>query len=144
MKISIIVPAFNEEKLLGGTLEHIKAAAGALTSIGWETELIVCDNNSTDRTAEIARAAGVTLVFEPVNQISRARNAGAATATGDWLVFVDADSHPDAGLFADMAEEIQLGGCVAGGSIFRWDQRHFVHELFMPAINLGFRWRRIL
>jgi glycosyltransferase involved in cell wall biosynthesis len=142
--MSIVVPAFNEEKLLGETLAQIKSAAGALTKIGWETELIVCDNNSTDRTAEIARAAGANVVFEPVNQISRARNSGAATATGDWLVFVDADSHPCAGLFADMAKEIQSGQCVAGGSIFRWDQKHFMHELFMPAINLGFRWRQML
>ena len=58
------------------------------------SELIVCDNNSTDRTAEIARAAGAKVVFEPVNQIARARNAGAAAASGDWLVFVDADSYP--------------------------------------------------
>ena len=144
VKISIIVPAFNEEKLLGETLEQIKASAGALTKIGWESELIVCDNNSTDRTAEIARAAGANVVFEPVSQISRARNTGAAAATGDWLVFVDADSQPGAELFADMAEEIRSGRCVAGGSIFRWDKKHFMHELFLPAINAGFRWRRMI
>ena len=82
VKISIVVPAFNEEKLLGDTLAQIKAVAGAFTNIGWDTELIVCDNHSTDRTAEIARAAGAKVVFEPINQISRARNAGAAAATG--------------------------------------------------------------
>jgi len=54
--------------------------------------MIVCDNNSTDRTAEIARAAGAIVVYEPVNQIARRRNCGAAAATGDWLIFVDADS----------------------------------------------------
>ena len=58
VKISIVVPAFNEEKMLGETLAQIKSAGGAFAQIGWETELIVCDNNSTDRTAEIARAAG--------------------------------------------------------------------------------------
>src|SRR5688572_5819892 len=77
MKISVIVPAFNEEQFLGKTLAQIKAAASALANTGWGTELIVCDNNSTDRTAEIARAAGANVVFEPVNQISRARNSGA-------------------------------------------------------------------
>jgi glycosyltransferase involved in cell wall biosynthesis len=46
MKLSIVIPAFNEEKLLGATLEAIREAARGL-----ETELIVCDNNSTDRTA---------------------------------------------------------------------------------------------
>jgi glycosyltransferase involved in cell wall biosynthesis len=144
VKISIIIPAFNEEKLLGETLAQIRTAAGVLAKTGWETELIVCDNNSTDRTAEIARAAGALVVFEPFNQISRARNSGAAAATGDWLVFMDADSHPSAGLFAEMAGEIQSGKCIAGGSTFRWDKKYFIHELFMPAINIGWRWRRML
>ena len=66
----------------------------------------MCDNNSKDRTAEIARAAGARVVFEPVNQIARARNAGAAAATGIWLVFVDADSHPSAALFDEVAGQI--------------------------------------
>jgi glycosyltransferase involved in cell wall biosynthesis len=42
MKISIIVPAFNEEQFLEETLAHIKAAASALANAGWGTELIVC------------------------------------------------------------------------------------------------------
>jgi glycosyltransferase involved in cell wall biosynthesis len=144
VKISIVVPAFNEEKLLGGTLTQIKSASGAFAKIGWETELIVCDNNSIDRTAEIARAAGAIVAFDPVNQISRARNTGAAAATGDWLIFVDADSHPGAELFADVAKEIQSGDCIAGGATLRWDRKHFITELLMPLVNMGFRWRRML
>ena len=113
MKFSIIVPAFNEERLLAGTLESIKSAAHAL---GGEWELIVCNNNSTDRTAEIARAAGARVVFEPHNQISRARNRGAAAASGEWLMFVDADSVPSPGLFGDLKDAIDSGLCLAGGS----------------------------
>src|SRR3954452_9659515 len=116
MLISVVIPAFNEERLLAESLRQVRAAMTAFDRRGWQSELIVCDNNSTDRTAEIARAAGANVVFEPVNQISRARNSGAAAATGDWLVFVDADSHPSAGLFTDMAKEIQSGTCFAGGA----------------------------
>lgn len=119
MRISVIVPAFNEERLIGESLMHIKAALSAFTRRGWETELVVCDNNSTDRTAELARAAGATVVFEPVNQIARARNRGAEAAKGDWLIFVDADSHPNAGLFDDVATQIESGRCLAGGSTIR-------------------------
>lgn len=119
LKVSIVIPAFNEERLLGETLREVNAALGAFTRLGWDTELIVCDNNSTDRTAELARAAGATVVFEPVNQISRARNAGAAAATGEWLVFVDADSHPSEGLFGAVAEHITSGRCLGGGSTVR-------------------------
>src|SRR5262249_59692752 len=96
MKLSIIIPAFNEEKLLPSCLEHVFTAVRANASPDWTSEVIVVDNNSTDRTAAIAHAAGATVVFEPVNQISRARNAGARVAQGDWFLFVDADSalHP--------------------------------------------------
>ncbi len=122
MKISIIVPAFNEEKLLGATLRSIRAAAEAFHQRGWTTEVIVCDNNSTDRTAEVARGEGAQVVFEPVNQISRARNAGAAAATGDWLVFVDADSHPSRELFADASDAMTSGKYLAGGVTVRLDE----------------------
>src|SRR5271156_893714 len=94
LKISVIVPAYNEEKLIAGSLRSIQSALRGLSSRNWETEIIVCDNNSSDATAELARAAGTRVVFEPVNQIARARNAGAAAAGGDWFVFVDADSQP--------------------------------------------------
>ena len=55
------------------------------------------------------------MVFEPHNQISRARNRGAAAAQGDWLVFVDADSSPSPGLFRDLKAAIESGNCIAGG-----------------------------
>ena len=120
--MSVIVPAFNEEKLLGESLRHIQTAMTAFSSPGWDSELIVCDNNSTDRTAEIARQAGATVVFEAVNQISRARNAGAAAASGDWLVFVDADSFPTRELFAELAGAIAAGRCIGGGATVRFDE----------------------
>lgn len=116
MKISVVIPAFNEEKLLPATLAAVTASQKALLDLGWETETIVCDNNSTDATAAVARSAGATVVFEPVNQIARARNTGARAATGDWLVFVDADSQPSPELFADVAAVIQCGKCLGGGA----------------------------
>jgi glycosyltransferase involved in cell wall biosynthesis len=135
VKISIVIPAFNEERLIGESLAQIKSAARAFAKIGWETELIVCDNNSTDRTAEISRAAGAIVVFEPINQIARARNSGAAAATGDWLVFVDADSHPSAELFSDVAEQINSGKCLAGGATIRLDEKYFVAGLITRVWN---------
>ena len=122
MRISIIVPAFNEERGLAATLASIRTGIEAFHAIGWQTELIVCDNNSTDRTSEIARQAEATVVFEPINQIARARNTGAAAATGDWFVFVDADSHPSRELFADVAAAIRQGDCIAGGSTMTFDR----------------------
>jgi len=123
VNISVIVPAFNEERLLPSGLAAIRAASAAFDARCWTSELIVCDNNSTDRTADIAREAGATVVFEPVNQIARARNAGAACASGDWLVFIDADSQPTRELFDELAVQIEGGRCLAGGSTVRFENR---------------------
>ncbi len=116
MRVSVVLPAFNEEKLLPAALASVKEAASAFTARGWEWECVVCDNNSTDATSAVARAAGATVVFEPVNQIGRARDAGARVATGAWLVFIDADSTPSAELFASIATRIAEGRAVGGGS----------------------------
>jgi len=124
LKISVIIPAFNEERLIGETLRQVGAAMVAFSRRGWETEIIVCDNNSTDRTAELSRAAGARVVFEPVNQIARARNGGAAAASGDWLIFIDADSQPSAELLAEVAEQIETGRCLAGGCTVRVEERN--------------------
>ena len=144
MKISIIVPAFNEEKLIADTLRRISTATAAFSQRGWASELIVCDNNSTDRTAELAQAAGAQVVFEPINQIGRARNKGAAAASGDWLIFIDADSHPNPELFADVAAAIQSGTCLAGGSTVRLDASRLGARLVTGCWNLISRCGRYL
>jgi len=144
VKVSIIIPAFNEERLLGQSLAHVNLSRAAFAHRGWESQLIVCDNNSTDRTAEIARAAGAMVVFEPVNQIGRARNSGAAAATGEWLLFIDADSQPSAALFAEVMEQIESGHCLAGGCTLRLAGDHRGARLLTAAWNWASRWRRLL
>ena len=144
VKISVVVPAFNEEKLLGATLAEIQGAAKSFTARGWKFELVVCDNNSIDRTGDIARAAGAKVVFEPFNQIGRARNSGAAAATGDWIIFVDADSHPSAGLFAEVADAIASGKFLAGGSTVVLDEKIFTANLVTQGWNLTSRFKKWL
>lgn len=136
MRISIIVPAFNEERLLSESLASIHSAAAVFSERGWLHELIVCDNNSTDRTAEIARASGARVVFEAVNQIARARNTGAAAASGDWLIFIDADSHPHPALFAEVAERIESGRVLGGGATIRMDNDQWLACLVTALWNL--------
>jgi glycosyltransferase involved in cell wall biosynthesis len=143
MKVSVIVPAFNEERLLPATLSGINASRDAFIDAGWESELIVCDNNSTDRTSELARAAGAKVVFEPINQIARARNSGAAHASGDWLIFVDADSRPTSELFRDVVSVIEQGRCLAGGSTVAIEGDHPVATFtarFWNVISRLNRW----
>jgi len=136
MRISVIVPAFNEEKLIAASLRAMRSAMESFSQRGWTAEMFVCDNNSTDATAALARAAGAQVVFEPVNQIARARNTGAAAATGDWLVFVDADSHPTPELFAEVASQIEAGRCLAGGCTVRYEKGGFIANCATGGWNI--------
>lgn len=86
---SVIIPAFNEEACLPLTLSAVKSAVASVKRPG---EVIVVDNNSTDRTPQLAKQFGATVIFEPINQISRARNAGAKVASGEYFIFLDADT----------------------------------------------------
>lgn len=132
MQLSIVIPAWNEEKLLPATLASIhRSAAEALLPVGIGWEVVVCDNNSTDSTADIARAAGARVVFEPVNQIGRARNTGAAAAHGEWILFVDADSQPSPGLLAKLASTMADPGVIGGGSLLRMQTRGLAPRMIL-------------
>ncbi len=121
MHLSIVIPAFNEARLIERSLQSVAMSTAANRTSGLTSEVIVVDNNSTDNTAELARQTGATVVFEPVNQIGRARNAGAAHATGDWLLFLDADSVLTPLLLADIIRVIESQKYVGCGSTLRMD-----------------------
>ena len=110
---SVIIPAYNEEAFIGHTLDALRQAMATVSLNG---EIIVTDNNSTDATAEIAKAGGARVVFEPVNQISRARNAGARQAAGRYLVFVDADTAVAPALLQAALDNLESGTCCGGGA----------------------------
>ncbi len=121
-RLSIIIPAFNEESLLPDTLESVRRSLEALDLPCSRAEVIVVDNNSSDRTAEIARRGGATVVFEPVNQIARARNAGGRVATGDDLVFLDADTLLTPELLARAIKLLASGRICGGGAVIEPDR----------------------
>lgn len=97
MKVSVVIPAYNEAQYLEGCL----ACLGKQTLSRSDFEVIVVDNASTDRTPEIAREAGrdsgmtVRLLSKPKTSISAVRNLGAAQAGGGVLAFLDADCLAD-------------------------------------------------
>lgn len=116
---SIIVPAFNEAQELPTTLTAVRRAMAEQATRG---ECIVVDNNSSDATAEIAVAQGADqVVFEAVNQIARARNAGAAASRGRYLIFVDADTRIEPALLTESLARLRSGHCVGGGSVVHFE-----------------------
>jgi len=93
MKLSFIIPAYNEERYIGDCLAAI---INALKQTRQEAEIIVVNNASTDKTAEIAgQFAGVKIVNEPKKGLTHARQAGYLASTGDILANIDADTLVD-------------------------------------------------
>jgi glycosyltransferase involved in cell wall biosynthesis len=94
MRLSFVVPAYNEEAYLPACLESILSQIDlAPTNLTAACEIIVVNNASTDRTREVAlRYPGVTVVDEPRKGLTFARQAGFAASTGDLIANVDADS----------------------------------------------------
>ncbi len=116
---SIIIPAFDEEAFLADTIRSLRDGMERMSTL--KGEIVVVDNNSRDRTASIALSVGARVVFEPVNQISRARNAGAREAKGKYFLFVDADTKVHPRLLSRTLKTLHEEKVGAGGSTIRFD-----------------------
>jgi glycosyltransferase involved in cell wall biosynthesis len=115
--ISFIVPAYNEEELLGQTLDALHHAAAEVSE---SYEIIVVDDNSLDRTREVAKAQGAKVIPVKNRQIAATRNAGAREARGDYFIFVDADTIISSELLEETMDAFQ-SGAVGGGASFTFD-----------------------
>lgn len=119
-QLSILIPAYNEERNIGKVISSVRASMAALGEDDYE--VVVCNNNSADGTGEAAVAAGARVVFEPHNQIARARNAAAGVATGGWFIFIDADSELSAALLGETLRKIRRENVGAGGALVELDR----------------------
>lgn len=117
--ISFIVPAFNEEQLLGRTLRAINDVGRAVEE---PFEVIVADDASTDRTVKVAEAHGAQVIGVSHRQISATRNSGARAAGGEMLFFVDADTIVNTEAVRAGVEAMRAGA-VGGGCAIRFDGR---------------------
>jgi glycosyltransferase involved in cell wall biosynthesis len=114
-RISVIIPARNEAEFIPRVIQAVLAQRPA----GSEIEVIVVDDNSTDDTPRVARAAGArVLELEGGGgNPAGARNRGAAAAVGDPLIFLDADCLPREGWLAAILAAHDRGATVVGGSL---------------------------
>jgi len=125
---SIIIPAYNEQLWLPNALLSVRNAMDAIQMPG---EVIVVDNNSTDNTASIAWYYGADVVYEPINQISRARNTGAKHSRGKFLIFLDADTLLSEKLLQIAITRLSNDNCCGGGVLVRFN------ETIPPMIRFG-------
>lgn len=103
-----------------------------MNAVDLKGEIIVADNNSSDRTAEIASSYGASVVFEPHNQISRARNRGAESAQGKYLIFLDADTLITEELLKRTFDNFINHRCCGGGVTVTFDAPQ---DMFITAFT---------
>jgi glycosyltransferase involved in cell wall biosynthesis len=122
MHLAVIIPTYNEERYLPDTVARIREAGERFQSLSGDNtlEIIVVDNASDDRTAEVAAQLGCLVARETEHNIGNVRNAGAREANGDVLVFVDADTLVPPETLTLIAARMQDPGCI-GGAV---DVRH--------------------
>lgn len=135
--LSIVIPAWNEAGVIGDNLDRINHALRACDSCGLVSEIIVCDNDSSDDTAAIAHSAGALVVSEPTRGIARARNAGARVARGAWLLFLDADTYPPPELLVDVRGLLHESNIVGGGSTMATGGGVWWMHLLVAKINVN-------
>ena len=88
-KISVVIPALNEETAIEQTIKGVPESE--LNKMGYDVEILIVDNGSTDRTAEISKNAGARVIYEPRRGYGRAYRTGFEHATGDIIATADAD-----------------------------------------------------
>jgi len=129
MKVSVIVPAYNEESMIGDTLACARAAVAP-------HELLVVNHNSTDGTAEIA--ARYACVLTPGEAMTRgaALNYAASVATGDVLLFLHADTRLPIGAATSIEAALDDPRVVGGAFRLRLDDPGWAASLISRSVNL--------
>lgn len=119
MKFSVIIPAFNEEDYLPKTLAAVKCAANEMN---FPTEIIVVDNESIDKTAQIAKDFGAKIISEHEHNIAKIRNTGAKTSDAEILIFIDADTLVPKMLFRVIAGAMRNEKCFGGAVAVSYEE----------------------
>lgn len=138
--ISVVIPAYNEEKLIGRCLASLKNQKFNLPY-----EVIVVDNNSTDNTAKLAKGYGIILVHEKIKGIGAARQRGNDIAKAEIIAQTDADSFPTENWLSEIYNTLNSYKEIVGVSgptysIGEYDKLHFDRKLSDSIFNfLAFR-----
>jgi len=132
MKLSFIVPAYNEEKYLGPCLEFILKVS---RHAPWPTEILVIDNASTDRTAEVAGSfPEVRVIHEPNKGLTIARERGLLEAKGELLAYLDADTRLHEGWLKIVEETFKDPGVVSISGPYKYFDLFGFRKIFAELI----------
>jgi glycosyltransferase involved in cell wall biosynthesis len=142
--VSVVIPCLNEEANVTAVVEQ---AIDALAESGLPGEVVVVDNASEDRSAELAAAAGARVVFEPQRGYGSAYLAGFAAARGEYLVMGDADLSYDFGDIPRFVERLEQGADLVMGDrmdniepgAMPWLHRYVGNPALTGVLNVLFR-----
>ena len=144
-EVSVVIPCLNEEAAIASV---VHGALGAIDGAGIPGEVVVVDNGSEDRSAELAEAAGARVVYEPRRGYGSAYLAGLAAAEGTYIVMTDADGTYPIELLGSFVERLREGADMVMGNRFRgtiaagampWPNRYIGNPILSGMLNLFFR-----
>jgi glycosyltransferase involved in cell wall biosynthesis len=144
VKVSVVIPCLNEETSIK---RCVTEARRAIEGHGWEGEVIVADNGSDDRSAELAREAGALVIHEPRRGYGSAYRAGFAAAQGEYIVMADADLTYDFGDIPRFVGKLDEGADLVMGDRMKgiqpgampWLHRYIGNPILTGILNLFFR-----
>lgn len=119
---TVIIPAHNEEKYVRRCIGSVKEAG---EHYGGEVEIIVVCNRCTDRTEELAKAAGARVLRNEDRCIAKVRNTGIAAARGEYIATIDCDNRMTRGTLKEIAYLLGKGRFIGGGSPIRFERYSF-------------------
>lgn len=123
MKISIIIPAYNEESCIADTINSIRNAQHKV-----DYEILIACNGCTDRTGEIAAGLGALVIDCPVQGAAEASNYAARRATGDVFIFLDADTTISKNLLIHVVGAVEKGA-IGGRTVVKWEGNNIFARL---------------
>ncbi|MBU6482116.1 MAG: TIGR04283 family arsenosugar biosynthesis glycosyltransferase [Nitrospirae bacterium] len=135
--ISVIIPTLNEEKALPDTLRHLLGQAG-------DFEVIVVDGGSVDHTVEIVRGEPRVRLLTASKGRASQMNTGARHATGDWLLFLHADTLLPEGALARLNSLETDATVQAGGFLHRFSGTDWQLRMLSYFNNVRCRWSKII
>ena len=129
-EVYVIFPALNEEATIGKVIDEVPVED--IEGKGYRAEIVVVDNNSTDRTKEIAEERGARVITEPIKGKGRAIRTAFESVTGDFIFMLDADFTYPATYIPEMLELLEEGYDVVLGSRLKGQ----IEEGAMSRLNL--------
>jgi glycosyltransferase involved in cell wall biosynthesis len=144
LRVSVVIPCLNEEENIEAC---VRSALTAMEQAGIPGEVVVADNDSEDRSAELATAAGARVVHEPRRGYGSAYLAGFAAARGEYIVMGDADLTYDFEEIPKFVEKLDAGAELVMGDRMRnihpgampWHHRYIGNPVLTGVLNVFFR-----